>query len=253
MSSVLARKCLLALELGPEVGLYLKPRPLFLITPLYHSGCGELDTLSPPCQAPTMTTLAAILDLDSIPSARGAKPKPLEISYVRDLNELDIPKLTAPDSLGDKPPTLKELRHSHHLLARSLAEGKAPAEAGAITGYSPSRISILQNDPAFAELIEYYKGQVEVKYVELHERVATLSKDAVEELLARLDDDPSKFSKKELMEITKLGTDVIPMKAKPSGPGGASGTAPLVQIVFKAGPGGSPELTDVTHSALPAD
>lgn len=189
------------------------------------------------------------LDLEfTIGSARGRQAKPLGMEFVRELEDGDKPLILAPPPLGDKPPTIAKLRHTHHQLAKQLAMGKPAVEAGLMTGYSSSRISILQNDPAFMELIEYYKANIEAKFAEFHERLAALGQHAVDELQDRLEDGTEKFSKKELMELMKLC-------AENRAPGGnkfpvGGGGPPMVKIVFESGPQNiTPLLTDVTHSA----
>lgn len=87
---------------------------------------------------------------------------------------------------GIKPPEPKALRHSHHALARALAEGLTPAAASIRTGYSLSRISILQKTPAFAELVETYRKGVEEEYRDVHRAMASFHVDAVEILHERM-------------------------------------------------------------------
>jgi len=72
---------------------------------------------------------------------------------------------------------------------------------------TPGRISILKKDPAFAELIEYYKTQKDEAYVNVHERLAVLGLSSVEELAERLEDAPEGFTNRELMELSALGLD----------------------------------------------
>lgn len=128
---------------------------------------------------------------------------------------------------GSRTPELGRLRTSHHAIARLLAEGKKAVEISAITGYSQSRISILQGDPAFRELVAYYGQQVEGTYASVHERLAALSLDAAQELQSRLDEDGKSLSTFELMELVKLGDKVGRKGHTPEGAGGVS-----VQISF---------------------
>lgn len=121
--------------------------------------------------------------------------------------------LTAADlaTLGlareSRPPAIKRLRDSHHAVARMLAEGKRPAEIHLVTGYSGSRISILQSDPAFQELVTFYKKERNTAFADLHDRMAALSMDITEELQDRLNDDPEQFSTNQLRELFETLAD----------------------------------------------
>ena len=82
-----------------------------------------------------------------------------------------------------------------------------PGEASLITGYSLSRISVLQGDPSFKELLEFYRSHQDAAYANLHDRMATLSMDALEELRERLDDHPEEFTPGALLEMVKTLAD----------------------------------------------
>lgn len=147
--------------------------------------------------------------IDSLvpPPAKGRRPVYGEV--VRELNEADIQTLwTAPEGgLESSTPAILRIKNSHHMLARLLAEGRKDVECSQITGYSPNRISILKRDPAFKELLEYYKSQVSEAFVNVHERLATVGLAAVEELHERLEEAPQGFANRELMELAELGLD----------------------------------------------
>lgn len=125
---------------------------------------------------------------------------------VRDLSLDDLASARG-KKVGSVTPSIARIRDSHHALARLIAEGRKDVEISRITGYSPSRISILKNDPAFSNLIEYYKKNISDTFVTVHERFASLSRDAAEELQARLDETPEAFDNEELMELAKLTAD----------------------------------------------
>lgn len=182
----------------------------------------------------------SLLDF-SIPSARGGrKPRgtAASIAYTRDLGESDLDCILNPAQGASSTPAVKRLRASHHALARMLAEGHKPQMCAAVTGYSPSRISILQNDPAFAELIVYYSGQVAETFIDAQKRLAELGIDAIEELQERLDETPEEFSKKDLMALVELTMDrsVAPSKrSAAAGAGAGSGIVlPTINITFQA-------------------
>ena len=84
-------------------------------------------------------------------------------------------------------------------------------EAAIVCGYAPSRVSILLDDPAFAELLIFYRGEVQEKYLDMHGVLAGLSLDAAMELRERLEADMQNEDKSisigQLVELTKLGAD----------------------------------------------
>jgi hypothetical protein len=109
--------------------------------------------------------------------------------------------------LGSKPAPIARIRDSHHALARVMAGGVSNAEASAITGYSPSRISILKSDPTFKELLEFYRERTEAVFIDVVERLKLLSLDAVQELSDRLHDAGATIKTGDLIEIAKFGAD----------------------------------------------
>lgn len=138
---------------------------------------------------------------------RGAKAggSAFSCSYTRDLTREDILATAQPQ--GTTAPSVLALRHTHHNLARLLAQGTPGVEAAAITGYSQSRISILKADPAFQELLAHYAGLATEVFVNVHERLAGLGTDALEELSRRLDEDPESFTHKELLAVMEASMD----------------------------------------------
>lgn len=182
-----------------------------------------------------------IRDLESlvVRSARGRQPAPVAMTYVRDLGAEDADVIERPPELGSKPPTIARLRTAHHALARLLAEGVPAVQASAITGYSPSRISILQNDPAFQELLEYYKSQVAEQYLNVHERLGALGMSAVDELGHRLEEEPESFKNRELMELAEMALD---RSLTRDAPAARRGSALVVEFVAPTAPapGGTP-------------
>lgn len=154
------------------------------------------------------------------------------IEYLRDLTPADLEALRSPVVKGVGTPAIKQLRTSHHNLARLLAEGKKNAEVSAITGYSPSRISILQNDPSFRDLISYYKTQVQQQYLDAHSRLAVLGLDCAAELQRRLDEEPDKFTIGQLRETMETALDrSLTPQAKAQGQPGGQGVSVTVNFV----------------------
>ena len=143
-----------------------------------------------------------MIELSDLDFSFGADFK-AEIVAMRPLRATDL-ELSGPTVVAQ--PVVK-IRSRHHALAQLLAEGRSNTEAGLLTGYSASRISILKADPAFAELLAHYSEQQQQAYVNVHERLAALGINAVEELQERLELNPEEFSKKELMEVASLALD----------------------------------------------
>lgn len=198
-----------------------------------------------------MSVDVAVLDELVLGSARGGRKvaKPLALEVVRELGEGDLPALQAPQALGSTAPALVAIRNTHHMLARLLAEGRKPQECSLITGHSASRISILQNDPAFKDLVAYYRENVEAQYADVHARLAGLGMTAVEELQQRLEEEPEKFSAREVKEIAEFALDrsIAPKKTAGGPGGGGPGSGGLsININFVEPQAGGMPMLDVT-------
>lgn len=130
---------------------------------------------------------------------------PLELGATRELDSGDIAALsTAPAAPAQ---TLKRLRGSHHKLAQLLSLGCPTAMAAIQTGYSPERISMLQRDPAFKQLLGYYEELGKVAFANITERLADVTLDALEVLQERIDENPEAISTRDLLEILKATAD----------------------------------------------
>lgn len=169
--------------------------------------------------------LLSELGLDDSPSGPPVTKEPL---YIRDLTAEDIQSLSKRAAYGSQPGTLiQKLRAPHHTLARLLAEGKSHPECSAITGYGVEYVSMLERDPAFKELVAYYKEQVGAAYINVHERLAVLGATAMEILQERLTDDAqvAKMSVGALREIMNdaLDRSVAPSKVNQGGLGAGNG------------------------------
>lgn len=139
----------------------------------------------------------------------GRASKPMSAVQVRELDEVDMALLG--EEKGTSAPPLKRLSERHHALARCLASGMSEGDAAITCGYVASRVSILKADPAFIELLAFYKHDVNSKYLDMHGVLAGLSLDAAMELRGRLEEDMEAEEKKisvgQLVELTKLGAD----------------------------------------------
>ena len=136
---------------------------------------------------------------------RGRASKPVEASVVRELDHADMVLLSS--ERGVKPSAVKRLTERHHALARNIASGMSITEAALFQGYTISRVSILQGDPAFKELLGFYRADAQRPYRDLHVRLSGLAMDAAEELSNRMEEEPDKVSIGQLMELTKMGAD----------------------------------------------
>lgn len=175
--------------------------------------------------------------------ARGGRraSAPLMLEVARVLEPGDLQALGG--AVAAPAQRLLQIRHSHHQLARLLCEGREQAEVSLLTGYAPSYISSLQNDPAFAELLTYYAIQREQVFIDTVEALKGLGLNTMAELQRRLEEAPEKFSNREIMEALELLL-VKPMAAQAKGPiGGQIGPAPSINISFV---GASPQTLDIT-------
>jgi hypothetical protein len=129
----------------------------------------------------------------------------------------------SPSSITDR------LRARHHQLARYIAEGKAVREAAFIVGYAPATVGGYMQDPAFRELVDYYKAQVHHEYLDMHHRLGSLAATAVDILHERLEERPAAFTNNELRQIINDACDrsVAPSK----GAGAGSGVSINVRFV----------------------
>lgn len=175
------------------------------------------------------------IDLEklAIGSARGKKAQMLHMEFVRELNQGDLGLILNPPEKGITTTPLLKLRNTHHMLARLLAEGRKNSECALVTGYTPSRISILQHDPAFKELIAYYSANVEAKYLDVHERLASLGMSSLDELQERLEEQPEGFKNRELLELAEFALDRSVTKEQRKGTGGQ---VPAISVTFVASP-----------------
>lgn len=136
----------------------------------------------------------------------GRKRRDVSATAVRGLTSEDLVTLMDGEK-GSQAPALKRISERHHALARLLAGGTPPGEAALIAGYDNSRVSILQNDPAFNELVEFYREDITRELRGLHERMYGLALDAADVLQDRLEDEPEKVSVGQLLEVLKIGAD----------------------------------------------
>jgi len=118
------------------------------------------------------------------------------VGTIREVGDEDF----VPDA---QSPTLKRLRSSHHMAARLLAEGKRPTDVALMVGYSLSRISILQRDPSFQELVAHYAARHTEVIEDFSQTAEALARDAMQEVHDRVLDDPEGINTITMLEIAK--------------------------------------------------
>lgn len=143
-------------------------------------------------------------------------PVTKEPLYIRDLTAEDIASLSKRAAYGSQPGALiQKLRAPHHTLARLLAEGKKHPECSIVTGYTVEYIVMLERDPAFQELVAYYKEQVAVVYLNVHERLANLGAMAMEIIQERMSD-PEKVKTMTTGQLREIMNDALDRSSAPS-------------------------------------
>lgn len=141
-------------------------------------------------------------------SVRGNGKAKVELggAVVRELTLDDLEEIGTAEVGVTQQPALKTLRDSHHRLARLLASGHKDVDAALVTGYSPSRISILKQDPAFKDLMEHYRQTVTDAFSDTITRMKLVTDDALGLIHERIVEEPDSLSTAALTEIvTKIG------------------------------------------------
>lgn len=147
------------------------------------------------------------LGLELSPRIMGQAVRPLNVEVVRALTIDDLALLEAPRSNYKTESVIKRLSERHHALARLIATGAKPVEAAAIMSYEIATVYRLSVDPAFKELVEFYRSDVTREMRSTFERLSGLASDAADELQTRLEDEPEKFTNNQLLEVIKVGAD----------------------------------------------
>jgi len=135
----------------------------------------------------------------------GRKPKAANVEVLREITESDLALLAT--ERGIQPTHIQRLSERHHALARCLATGLSVTDACAITGYTPSRVSVLKGDPSFEELIAFYTAGKGELVQDLGTKMLQNAKEAANILGERLEDEPAAFGVEALHDTIKLGAD----------------------------------------------
>lgn len=146
---------------------------------------------------------------------------------------------------ADIPPR-KRLRHKHHSLARALAGGMSPGQAAIVAGFAPVTVSILQSDPAFRDLVDFYAADVAKTFDRLAEqqvRVVAVLLDSMEDDVK----DPEKLgkmtfaAKRDTALALGLGASVGAVPAKQTEVHVHANFATILQRARERAPAASPQ------------
>jgi hypothetical protein len=142
---------------------------------------------------------------------RGRPGVVLMMSLERELTSEDLFRLTTMnDHSLTAPPVIQRLREVHHAAARGIARGDSVREVAIMVNRTPQRISDLLQDPAFKELVAYYKTQIEEDEITDAKRArmdyVDINDLARGEIIKRLED-PTKLNEVPIDELRRLMTD----------------------------------------------
>lgn len=168
------------------------------------------------------------MDLSGMKIGRSVTEEPLAIGESRALTEADV--LTLDEGRGhgksdEARQKLNKVTQRHHGLAKLLANGTRPTDAALIMGYSQATVSILQEDPTFAELVRFYCESVDAAYQSMNAQLAGVGQEALDELQRRLETEPGELGAAFLL-------DVVVKTADRTGNGPASKTTADVNVNF---------------------
>lgn len=166
------------------------------------------------------------IDLVMAP-AQGRRKVDVECEIVREIVPSDLPALAT--SVETPRQQIERVSAQHHKIAQLMAQGRNGLEVSALTGYSQAYLSNLKNDPCFAELLTGYAAQRAEVFVDVLERMKALGVATIEELQKRIDDEPEKWTKRELVEVAEL---VLAGQAQKGGAGPVAGSGLNINVKF---------------------
>jgi hypothetical protein len=133
------------------------------------------------------------------------------ITDVRPLVEADLEFLRQ-KSVGVQN-RVKNLRDSHHMVARLIAAGLRLNDVAKQTGYSFARIYQLSGDPAMKELVAKYRGTMDKAFEETADQIAESGTRLISKYLRHLHDHfDSADEAGELIpipQLAKVGPDLM--------------------------------------------
>lgn len=144
-------------------------------------------------------------------SDRGIVMRERTLFEVRELTRDDLPVL---EEARVKTPAVKRFRDPHHRLAKLLALGIKPKDAGLRTGYSYTRVQTLLADPAFVDLVARYTREVTDRfeeavddYIELATGNMMTAERMISEKLEAADDEGETLPTRDLIAISRDAAD----------------------------------------------
>lgn len=164
----------------------------------------DLDEIN--LEAAAMSAGAILAQAEQSTRGRGKAGMELVITAVKELSADAVAQVGKAQVGIDATPKLLSIRATHHQLAKLLAQGYKDIDVAKITGYSPSRISILKRDPSFREIVSHYANVVEQAFTDTVGKMKDVTDTALAILDERLTDDEASFTNGMLLEVaTKLG------------------------------------------------
>lgn len=155
-------------------------------------------------------TFAVEMGLDLRDGAFGrpsTKTVPWHLALEREITPEDMALLQGPADPCNSRAPLAKIRAPHHMMAQYLAAGKSRIEISALLGYTPARIATLERDPAFMELVAHYTEVKILADADISKQIQHVALAASQELMDRLEEDPTAFSNKELLELRNSSLD----------------------------------------------
>jgi len=158
------------------------------------------------------------MDLNLDIRTKGRASSPLAWRIERPVEAADLAFLDQPRPRDPLMP-LAKIRERHHSAARALAQGLTTIEVCAVTGYTPTRIGHLQQDPAFQNLVAMYRERQTEIWSEAQDRAKAAVMLGLEVMTDRLEaadekDDEEAF---ELAErLVKAATPVSGLVSRPT-------------------------------------
>lgn len=161
----------------------------------------------PPFMGQPALTVEDILSEMEQMLPQGSIRAPLSLVYLRDLTEADLLAAERITPQKQQPTSVGKIRTSHHSVARMVAIGKPVVEIAATVGRDPSGIYKLLHDPAFQELVSYYRSMTDEVQIDTARRIAGMTNDAMEVIHERILENPERVKTEELIKVVTMGLD----------------------------------------------
>lgn len=170
-----------------------------------------------------------MLTLEALALGGLSAPEPA-CEVLREIVATDLPMLAQEmreknwaRALARAPSAIQQLRMGHQQLAQLLGRGVDAREAAFALGRSVHSVNLLLQDPAFKDLVEYYRQQSEERQFDAYGRLVTLGGTALEILQERLEEAPERFTNNELRQIIESTMDRSAAPARGAGERAGSG------------------------------